>query len=69
MGFGEYIRSGRMMDRGYFGNVSGHTRNPPGSAVLGQTDEHTGYVICDRLERPAVAIAAMNPRSLWTPLL
>jgi len=28
-----------------------------------------GYVICDRLERPAVAIVAIHPRSLWTPLL
>jgi len=29
----------------------------------------SGYVICDRLERPVVAFVAMNLRSLWTPLL
>ena len=43
---------------------------PPGSAAVGPPEERAGYVICDnRLERPAVAIVAMNPRSLWTPLL
>jgi hypothetical protein len=46
-----------------------HTK-PPGSAAVGPREEFAVYVICDnRLERPAVAIVAMNPRSLWTPLL
>ena len=40
----------------------------PGSAAGGLL-QCAGYVICDRLERPAVAIVAMTPRSLWTPLL
>jgi hypothetical protein len=41
---------------------------PLGSAAVGPL-QHAGYVIGDRLGRPAVAIVAMNPRSLWTPLL
>jgi len=44
-----------------------HTK-PPGSAAVGPR-RCAVYVICDRLERPAVAIVGMNPRSLWTPLL
>jgi len=44
-----------------------HTK-PLVSAAVGPL-QCTGYVICDRLQSPAVAIVAMNPRSLWTPLL
>ena len=45
-----------------------HTK-PPGSAAVSPPEKCAGYVIWDRLERPAVAIVAMNPRSLRTPLL
>jgi hypothetical protein len=34
MEFGEYIRSGRITDRRYFGDVTGHTRNPRGVLCL-----------------------------------
>jgi len=56
------------MDRGYLGDVGQHTK-PPGSAAVGLQEECAGYVICDRFQRPAVAIVAMNPQSLRTALL
>jgi len=43
------------MDRGYLSDVGRHTK-PPGSAAVGPPEERAGYVICDRLERPVVAI-------------
>jgi hypothetical protein len=42
---------------------------PPGSPVVGPWEEYVGYEICDWLERLAVAIMTLNPRSLGTPLL
>jgi len=55
------------MDCGYLGDVGKHTRNPQWAGRL---------VRCSALgmwfgqpKRPAVAIVAMNPLSLWTPLL
>jgi len=62
------MRSGRVMDSRYLGDVGRHTKHP-GSAVVDPPENCAGYVICDRLERPAVTIVAMNPQSLWTPLL
>jgi len=41
-------------------------KKPPECAAVGPL-QCTAYVIRDRLERPAVAIVAMNPRSLQTP--
>jgi hypothetical protein len=41
----------------------------PGSAAVGPLVKCAGYVICGKLERPAVAIVSMNPRGLWTPPL
>ena len=45
-------------------------RKPPWRVAVGPPEECVGYVICDnRLERPAVAIVAVNLKNLWTPLL
>jgi len=56
------------MDCGYFADV-GSQSITLGSAAVGLPDECAGYVICDRLKRPAVAIVVMNSRSLQAPLL
>jgi len=52
------------MDSGYLGDVGKQTK-PLGSTAVGPL-QCAGYVICDWLERPAVAIVAMNRQSLWT---
>ena len=57
------MRSGRVMDRGYLGDGSGHTK-PSSSTVVMLPEECAGYVIIDRLDRLAVTIVAMNPGSL-----
>jgi len=38
------MRSGRVMDRGYLGDVGRHTK-PLGSAAVGPPEECAGYVI------------------------
>ena len=61
------MSSGRVMDRGYLGDVSKHTWNPLGGRWFVRYSALGMWF--GQPERPAVAIVAMNPRSLWTPLL
>jgi len=68
--YGIWIVSEKWVGKGLpiIGRCRQTLTKPPGTAVLGQL--HCAvYVICGRLESPLVAIVAMNPLSLWTPLL
>jgi len=61
------VGSGQVIDSWYLGDVGRHPK-PPASAAIGP-QQCPRYVVCDnRLDRLAVAIVAMNPPSLWTPL-